>query len=176
MHLGQSRTRRWGEQVNKQHERARRRAAGLLVPACLLAAGCGASSLSTPTTTLPVGTRVGPQVFLNDSASAATSIRTFVETLPTTGSTITDAQVRAMAPLLDAEFRQSQLELQRLSAMQVDDARLEQQRRAIVAPLGAAVVQMSAIAVAADAGKAAAVVAHLVPLQNALTRLGRAGS
>ena len=50
---------------------------------------------------------------------------------------------------------QAQLGLQRLSAQQVDDARLDAQRQAILGPLGTVVVQMSAIDAAAHAGNVA---------------------
>ena len=154
----------------------RRLVAGILVPACLLVAGCGATSLPTPTTTLPTETRVGPQVFLSDSASTAAAVRTFVEALGANGSTITAAQAKSAAPLLGSSFRLAQLGLQRLSAEEVDDARLEQQRQAIIGPLGTVVVQMSTIAAAAKTGNVAAVVAHLGSLRSGIAAVKVAGA
>jgi len=151
-------------------------AAGLLVPACLLLAGCGAASLSTPTSTLESGTRVGPQEFLSDSASTASAVQTFVEALGANGSTITPAQAKDAAPLLEGSLAQAHLGSQRLSAEQVDDVRLEQQRQAIIGPLGAVVVQMSVITAAARTGDAAIVVGHLAALRTAIAALSHAGA
>src|SRR5271167_1354343 len=121
----------------------RRLGVAVVAPLCVAAAGCGASSLPAPTTTLPAGTRVGPQVFLSDSAATAVAIRSFSEELGANGPTLTAAQAKASAPLLDASFIQAQRGLMRLSAQAVDDARLDAQREAILGPLGTVIVQMS---------------------------------
>jgi hypothetical protein len=154
----------------------RRLTAGILVPMCLLAAGCGAASLPTPTSSLPSGTRVGPQVFLSDSASSVTAVRTFVEALGANGASITAGQAKLAAPLLESSSQQAQIGLHRLMAEEVDDVRLEQQRKAITGPLGAVVVQMSAIAGSAGTGDAAAVVRDLGALRIAIAALKRAGA
>jgi len=153
----------------------RRLGAAAVVALCLAVAGCGAASLPAPTTTLPAGTRVGPQVFLSDSAATAGAIRRFSEDLGANGRTLTPAQAKASAPLLDASFVAAQRGLLRLSAQQVDDARLDAQRQAILGPLGTVVVQMSAIDAAAHAGNVATLVAHLAPLESAITALQQAG-
>lgn len=153
----------------------RRLGAVALLPICVALAGCGAASLPAPTTTLPSGTRVGPQVFLSDSAATATAIRTFTEDLAANGPTLSAAQAKATAPLLDAQFKQAQTGLQRLSAQEVDDTRLNKQRTTILGPLGAVLVAMSAIDAAAHTGDVAAVVAHLVPLRTAIAALQQAG-
>ena len=148
----------------------------LVVAAGLAMAGCGATSIPAPTSTLPTGTRVGPQQFLADSAATAQAIRTFAEDLGANGPTLTGAQARASAPLLASAFNQTQLGLQRLSAEKVDDSRLDAQREAVLAPLGSVVVQMSAITAAAHAGNAPAVIAHLAPLRDAIAKVTLAGS
>jgi hypothetical protein len=147
----------------------------VVVPLCLALAGCGAASLPAPTTTLPAGTKVGPQVFLSDSAATATAIRNFAQELGANGSTMTPAEAKASAPLLNASFGQAQLGLKRLAAQEVDDSRLDAQREAIVGPLGAVVVQMSAISAAAQAGNVPTLVAHLAPLRSAISALQQAG-
>jgi hypothetical protein len=153
----------------------RRLGAAVVAPLCLAAAGCGASSLPAATTTLPSGTKVGPQVFLSDSAATAAAIRSFSEELGANGPTLTAAQATASAPLLDGSFGAAQRGLQRLSAQQVDDARLDAQRQAILGPLGTVVVQMSAIDTAAHAGNVPALIAHLAPLRTAISALQQAG-
>jgi hypothetical protein len=153
----------------------RRVGAAVLAPLCVALAGCGAASLPAPTTTLPAETRVGPQVFLSDSAATASAIRTFSEELVANGPTLSAAQAKATAPLLDTSFHQAQLGLLRLSAQEVDDSRLDAQRKAILGPLGVVVVQMSAIDAAAHAGNVATVVAHLTPLRGAIAALQQAG-
>ena len=153
----------------------RRLGAAVVVPLCLAAAGCGASSLPAPTTTLPAGTRVGPQVFLSDSAATAAAVRRFSEELGANGRTLTPAQAKTSAPLLDTSLAAAQRGLLRLSAQQVDDARLDSQRQAILGPLGAVVAQMSAIDAAAHSGNVATLVAHLAPLESAITALQQAG-
>ena len=84
-------------------------------------------------------------------------------------------RAKASAPLLDASFAAAQRGLLRLSAQQVDDARLDAQRQAILGPLGTVVVQMLAIDAAAHAGNVATLVAHLAPLESAITALQQAG-
>jgi len=153
----------------------RRLGAAAVVALCLAVAGCGAASLPAPTTTLPAGTRVGPQVFLSDSAATVGAIRRFAEDLGANGQTLTPAQAKASAPLLDASFAAAQRGLLRLSAQQVDDARLDAQRQAILGPLGTVVEQMKAIDAAAHAGNVATLVAHLAPLESAITALQQAG-
>jgi hypothetical protein len=150
--------------------------AALLASAGMLAAGCGASSIPAQTTTLPAGTRVGPQEFLGDSAATATAIRHFADALGANGPTLTNAQAKASASTLQQYLAQAQVGLQRLSAEQVDDARLDAQRSAVVGPLAIAVDQMTAITTAAAAGHAAAVVAHLAPLRVAIANLKLAGA
>ena len=159
------------------HNRVLMRRLGAIVvaPLCLAAAGCGASSLPAPTTTLPAGTKVGPQVFLSDSAATAAAIRSFSEELGANGPTLTAAQAKASAPLLDGSFTQARLGLMRLSAQTVDDSRLDAQRAAILGPLGTVVGQMSAIDAAAHAGNVPTLVAHLAPLRSAITALQQAG-
>ncbi len=158
--------------------RARRARIGiaLVVPAGLAMAGCGAASIPAPTSTVPTGTRVGPQQFLADSAATAQAIRVFAEDLGANGASLTAAQAKASAPLLQSAFNQTQLGLKRLSAEQVDDSRLDGQRQAVLAPLGSVVVQMSAITTAAHAGNAPAVVAHLAPLRAAVAKVTQAGA
>jgi hypothetical protein len=147
----------------------------LIVPVGLAVAGCGAASIPAPTTTLPAGTRVGPQQFLADSAATAQAIRTFAEDLGANGPSLTRAQAKASAPLLAAALAQAELGVQRLTAEQVDDSRLDAQRKAVLAPLGTAVVQMTAITAAAHAGNPGAVVAHLAPLRAAIAGVTQAG-
>jgi len=148
----------------------------MLVPACLLVAGCGAASLPTPTSTLPLGTRVGPQVYLSDSASTAAAISKFVFALGANGSSISAGQAKAEAPLLESSLAQAQLGLQRLSAERISDTRLDQQRQAVIGPLRAVVVQLSAIAASAQHGDAAAIVADLATLRTAIAALRQAGA
>lgn len=143
----------------------------LMVPVCVAVAGCGASSIPAPTTTLPVGTRVGPQQFLADSAATAQAVRAFVDDLGANGPSLTSAEAKASAPLLTSAFQQAQLGLKRLSAEEVDDSRLDAQRQAVLAPLGTVVLQMSEITTAAHTGNAAAVVAHLAPLRAAIAQV-----
>ncbi len=130
----------------------RRVVAAVVVPACLVLAGCGAASLPAPTTTLPTGARVGPQVFLGDSAATTAAIRNFAATLGANGQTLTVAQAKAEAPSLDTAVSAAQLGLRRLTVQEVDDSRLDAQRQAILGPLGTVVAQMSAIDTAAHAG------------------------
>jgi hypothetical protein len=153
----------------------RRVGVAVLAPLCLALAGCGAASLPVPTTTLPAPTRVGPQVFLSDSATTASAIRMFADALGANGPTLSSAQAKTSAPLLEREFQQAQRGLQRLLAETVDDARLDNQRKAIVGPLGVVVVQMSAIGTAAQAGNVATLIAHLAPLRSAIGALQGAG-
>jgi hypothetical protein len=154
----------------------RRLGAAVIGSLCLALAGCGAASLPAPTTTLASGTRVGPQVFLSDSAATAAAIRGFAGALGANGPTLSPAQAKASAPLLDRSFAQAQLGLQRLSTQQVDDSRLDAQREAIVGPLGVVVVEMSAIDAAAHAGNVPTLVAHLAPLRTAIGALQQAGA
>lgn len=154
----------------------RRHAAGMLAPACLLVAGCGAASLTAPTSTLPSGTLVGPQVYLSDSASTAAAIGKFVGALGPSGSSISPGQAKAEAPQLENVLEQAQLGFQRLSAERVDDGRLEQQRQAVIGPLHAVVAQLSAIAASAQKGDPAAIVADLGPLRTAEAALRQAGA
>jgi len=153
----------------------RRIGVAVLAPLCLVLAGCGAASLPAPTTTLPAGTRVGPQVFLSDSAATAAAIRTFADALGANGPTLSSAQAKASAPLLDTSFAQAQLGLKRLLAQTVDDSRLDAQRQAIVGPLGGVVVQMSAIDAAAHTGNVQTLIAHLPALRSAIGALQQAG-
>ncbi len=153
----------------------RRVVAAVVVPACLVLAGCGAASLPAPTTTLPTGARVGPQVFLGDSAATTAAIRNFAATLGANGQTLTVAQAKAEAPSLDTAVSAAQLGLRRLTVQEVDDSRLDAQRQAILGPLGTVVAQMSAIDTAAHAGDVNTVVAHLAPLRAAITALQQAG-
>ena len=147
-----------------------------LVPAGVALAGCGASSIPPQTTTLPAGTRVGPREFLADSAATAAAIRSFADALGANGSTLTDAQAKASAPLLASDYQQAQTGYGRLAAQRVDDARLDAQRQAVVDKLGPVVVQMSDITTAARAGDAKAVVAHLAPLRAAVANVELAGA
>lgn len=147
----------------------------LVVPVGLAAAGCGASSIPAPTSTLPAGTRVGPQQFLADSAATAQAIRAFVDDLGANGPSLTSAEAKASAPLLTSALHQTQLGFGRLSAEEVDDSRLDAQRQAVLAPLGKVVVQMSDITEAAHTGNAATVVAHLAPLRAAIAQVTQAG-
>jgi hypothetical protein len=149
---------------------------GLMLPVGLALSGCGADSIPAPTTTLAPGTRVGPQEFLSDSGATVTAIRHFADALGANGTTLTNAQAKASAPTLQAYLAQAELGLQRLSSEQVDDARLDAQRAAIVGPLGAVTVQMKAVTAAAAAGRAPAVVAHLDPLRAAIANLKVAGA
>ncbi len=150
-------------------------AAALTVPALFALCGCGTSSLSTPTTTFPHTTIVGPQTFLNDSAAATASLRDFVNALSGNGPTLTSAQAKAISPLLDGALRRAQLELARLSAEQVDDARLETQRHAVIGPLSAVVSEMIAITGFAHSGNAVALTHRLAGLRTQLAALSQAG-
>ncbi len=162
--------------MSRDKDVRRRVVAAVVVPVCLALAGCGAASLPAPTTTLPTGVRVGPQVYLSDSAATTAAIRNFAATLDANGQTLTAAQAKAEAASLDTAFRAAQLGLQRLTVQEVDDSRLDAQRQAILGPLGSVVAQMTAIDAAAHAGDVNTVVAHLAPLRAAVTALQQAGA
>ena len=149
--------------------------AGMLVAACLLVAGCGAASLPAPTSTLPTGVHVGPQVYLSDSASTAAAIGRFVEALGANGSSISAAQAKAEAPQLENSVLQAQRGFQRLSTERINDGRFEQQRQAVVGQLGAVVAQLSATAGSAHNGDAAAIVRELPALKTAMAGLRQTG-
>jgi hypothetical protein len=178
MQVGQWRTQSVdeGDRVRQRRVQMRRLAAAVLAPVCLALAGCGAAALPAPTSTLPSGTRVGPQVFLSDSSATAAAVRTFADALGANGPTLTAAQAKASATLLDQSFRQTQLGLNRLSTQQVSDSRLDAQREAIIGPLGVVVVEMSAIDAAAHAGNVPTLIAHLAPLRTAIGALQQAGA
>jgi|GEM_PF-7092566 hypothetical protein len=150
-------------------------AAALTVAALLALCGCGASSLSTPTTTFPQATIVGPQTFLNDSAAATAALRDFVNALSGNGPTLSSAQAKAISPLLDAALGRAQLERARLSQEHIDDARLEAQRQAVIGPFGAVVSEMVTITGFAHSGNAVALTHQLGTLRTQLAALSQAG-
>jgi hypothetical protein len=128
----------------------------------------GAASLPAPTSTLPTGVHVGPQAYVSDSASTAAAIGRFVEALGANGASISAAQAKAEAPQLENSVVQAQRGFQRLSAERIDDGRPEQQRQAVVGPVGAELAQASAIAGSTQDGDAAATVRGLPALKTAM--------
>lgn len=133
----------------------RKLSCALLILVVGVLSGCGGSD-PVSTGTLAVGRTVGAEQYLADAALGAEAVREFAAVVATLPTPATRGALRAVAADLSGPVRTAQEVSQRLSAMRLEDQRLETQRARSAAAYAPVLAAMRRLEAAARAGDPAA--------------------
>lgn len=151
-------------------QRRARLAAVVVALSIMGLAGCGEAGPVT-TGSLPAGTTVKPEQYLADAretAAATTEFAAIVNALP---KPLTAEALRSAAKLMTAPLERIVAAGGRLSAMRLEDQRLEAQRVRVDGAVTDVVASMTRLRAAAAAADLAATKARAADLQTAIAAL-----